>query len=75
MHDAQLQFTRELLANMSISSLVVTDPGNEIPSEIDLGLRALLFGENNYRRILPNSMLQAQDNTASSTSIIAAIFS
>ena len=63
MHNAQLQFTRELLANMSISSLVVTDPDNEIPSEIDLGLRALLFGENNYRRILPNSMLQAQDNT------------
>ena len=56
MHDAQLQFTRELLANMSISSLVVTDPDNEIPSEIDLGLRALLFGENNYRRILPNSI-------------------
>lgn len=63
MHDQTLNFVQDLLENMSISSHIITNPDEEIPSTLDRGLRALLFGENNYRHILPNSMEQAEANT------------
>ena len=63
MHPQTLQFVQELLGNMFIPSHIITNPDTEIPAALDRGLRALLFGETNYRRILPSSMEQAETNT------------
>ena len=63
MHQEAIQFARDLLSNMSVTNHVISSPETEIPSALDRGLRALLFEENNYRRILPNSMKQADGNT------------
>lgn len=58
----QLTFLRQLLSGMHIASCVVEDPRN-IPAQIDLQLRADLFGLENYADFLQNSMSQAKDNT------------
>ena len=59
----EIRFAQALLENMSITSHVVHDPDREIPSALDRGLRSLLFGESNYRRLLPSSMEAAEENT------------
>ena len=59
----QLEFLRQLLKDMNISSCIARDPGTRIPPEIDLYLRADLFGLDNYAAFLQNSMSQARDNT------------
>ena len=56
----RLDFLRQLLANMNVSSCVVTGPGAHIPTQIDLNLRAKLFGLRNYSGFLQNSMSQAK---------------
>lgn len=58
----QLTFLRQLLAGMHISSCIVEDPC-QIPTQIDLQLRADLFDLENYADFLQNSMSQAKDNT------------
>ena len=63
MHEEAIRFARTLLGNMSVTTHMIHDPDRDIPATLDRGLRALLFGENNYRRILPNSMEQAEENT------------
>ena len=63
MHQEAIQFTQALLGNMSVASHIIKEPDKEIPSALDRGLRSLLFGESNYRRILPSSMEQAEANT------------
>ena len=62
-HEVRLDFLRQLLKNMNVSSCVVTCPGQHIPPQIDLNLRANLFGLQNYSEFLQNSMSQAKDNT------------
>lgn len=62
-YEVQLQFLRQLLEGLHISSCIVTDPETHIPPQIDLGLRSDLFGLSNYATFLQNSMLQAKDNT------------
>lgn len=62
-YEAQLTFLRQLLKDMNISSCVLADPGQRIPPEIDLHLRADLFGLCNYATFLQNSMSQAKPNT------------
>lgn len=62
-YEAQLQFLQQLLEGLHISSCIVADPENHIPPQIDLGLRADLFGLSNYADFLQNSMLQAKDKT------------
>lgn len=62
-YEAQLSFLRELLKGMNISSCVLDRPGDAIPPQIDLRLRAELFGLDNYAAFLQNSMSQALDNT------------
>ena len=62
-YTAQLQFVRELLKNMNISTHIAEEPGKVISKDIDLGLRALLFGQDNYKAFLQNSMSDAKDNT------------
>lgn len=61
-YDVQLQFTSNLLKNLHISSCVVNNPKDEIPYNIDLGLRAMLFGKENYVELLENSMDYAKEN-------------
>ena len=58
----QLQFARDLLENMFVSSHIITDPQNRISHEIDLGLRSLLFSQENYSNILPKKMEWAKQN-------------
>lgn len=59
----QIDFLRKLLKGMNISSCVLENPSRQIPPEIDLYLRAELFGLENYADFLQNSMSQAKDNT------------
>ena len=58
-----IAFVRDFLKRLQISSTIVTDPTAFIPPEIDLGLRNLLFGIDNYVPYLANSMSQAKDRT------------
>lgn len=62
-YDIQLQFVRELLLGMHISSHIAQNPSMHISSEIDLGLRKMLFHTENYLDILHNSMNDAKSNT------------
>lgn len=59
----QLNFLCNLLKDMNISSCVLSNPGQQIPPEIDLFLRAELFGLRNYADFLQNSMSQAKEKT------------
>ena len=62
-YELQLAFLRRLLKDMNISSCILENPDLQIPPEIDLHLRADLFGLSNYTGFLQNSMSQAKDNT------------
>lgn len=57
-----LDFASALLRKLHIASHVLDDPGH-ITSEVDAGLRAMLFGEANYAKLLINSPAQAEENT------------
>lgn len=61
--EVRLDFLRQLLKNMNVSSCVITCPGQHIPPEIDLNFRANLFGIQNYSDFLQNSMSEARDQT------------
>ena len=61
LHD--LEFTVMLLGKLHISSHIVDNPEHHISDEIDCGLRAMLFGENNYAKLLVNSPTEAKENT------------
>ena len=61
-HAELFAFTSELLKKLHISSHVLEDPKSSIPSTIDNGLRAMLFGENNYSNILASSPTEACPN-------------
>ena len=62
-YHAQLAFLQQLLKSMNVSSSVISDPEAAIPPQIDLCLRAELFGLDNYTGFLQNSMNQAEDHT------------
>ena len=55
-YTVQLQFVRKLLNNMNISTHIAATSETYISKDIDLGLRALLFGQDNYKEFLQNSM-------------------
>ncbi len=59
----QLNFVRELLWNMNISTHISEEPQIKISKEIDLGLRALIFDSEDYNTLLQNSMGDARSNT------------
>lgn len=59
----ELVFVKKLLTNMHISSHIAADPGQHISTEIDLGLRAMLFGLDDYASYLQSSMLESKENT------------
>lgn len=62
-YEISLQFVRNLLSEMQISSHIATNPSQFISNEIDLGLRGMLFGIDNYVGHLHNSMNRAKPNT------------
>ena len=62
-YDLQLNFAVELLKEMHISSHIVTNPNKQISSEIDLGLREMLFDVQNYNELLQNSLSDAMPHT------------
>ena len=62
-YTAQLRFVQDFLGKMNISTHVAENPDERISKEIDLGLRALLFGMENYSSFLQNSMSEAGSNT------------
>ena len=57
------RIAQKLLKNMNISTHIAEDPEKIISKDIDLGLRALLFGRDNYKDFLQNSMSEAENNT------------
>ncbi|MCD7755657.1 MAG: helix-turn-helix transcriptional regulator [Firmicutes bacterium] len=61
-YETELAFFRRQLLALKISSCVVDDPLHYIPAQIDLGLRQILFGAEEYAALLVNDMLQAQSN-------------
>lgn len=60
---AELDFVVRLLEAFHIPSQTVTQPESSIPVSLDRGLRAALFGVEEYGAILSNSMSEAKDNT------------
>ena len=62
-HKEQLDFTCKLFASMNISTCIVEDYNNYIPSEIDLGLREKLYSVKEYKNFFSLSMGQANQNT------------
>lgn len=59
----QLKFVMDLLLEMRISSHIVTNPTENISAEIDLGLRAMLHGTNNYAKLAAYPINSAKHNT------------
>lgn len=62
-YEKQLDFVIDLLKELHISSHMITNPQLLISSEIDLGLREMLFSVENYKDLLQNSMSDALPNT------------
>jgi AraC-like DNA-binding protein len=60
--DQNIDFTKMLLKKLHISSHIIENPEEYISSEIDKGLRAMLFGEENYSKLLVNSPKEAEEN-------------
>ena len=61
--ESHIDFARELLNKMHISSVIINDPDNFISSLVDKNLRFMIFGEENYAKLLVNSPNEAKDNT------------
>ena len=57
-----LDFVVVLLNKLHVKSHVIDCPQQFISSEIDRGLRAMLFEENNYAKLLINSPTEAKEN-------------
>jgi len=62
-YEAELRFVQKLLEAMHITSCIITDYKKEISSKIDAGLRAKLFGVDDYKGFFQNSMGEAKPNT------------
>lgn len=62
-YDIQLKFVMDLLLEMRISSIIVTNPTENISAELDLGLRAMLHGTNNYAKSFSYPIAKAKHNT------------
>ena len=60
-YQKELEFTRSFLSALHISSCLIKQPETCIPTEVDLGLRAMLYDTENYLSILENSLKDAKD--------------
>ena len=54
-------FAQALLKKLHIATNIVKNPEKSINSEIDIGLRAMLFGEENYTNLLGNTFAEVKD--------------
>lgn len=63
LQDPSFSFARALLDKIHIPSHIIIDPDAYIQSKIDGGLRAMLFAENDYSKLLSNSPTEARENT------------
>ncbi len=61
--DIRLDFFRQLLKGLYVSSTILADASVCIPAEVDLGLRQELFGEENYVQLLANTFSPAKERT------------
>ncbi len=61
--DIQINFFRQLLRDLNISSCIVSDPEKCIPKEIDLQLRRSLFDTDDYALFLSNDFALAKSKT------------
>ena len=59
----ELRFTAMLLQKLHIKTHIMKNPSDYMSSEVDMGLRAALFGESDYSKLLINSPSEAKDNT------------
>ncbi len=60
--DQHLQFVITLLEKLHIATHIITEPEKYMPSNVDNGLRAMLFGEEDYSNLLLNSPNEAKEN-------------
>ncbi len=63
MVDIRIDFFRQLLKGLYVSSTIIDDAASCIPSAVDLGLRQELFGTGNYVELLANTFSQVQERT------------
>ena len=60
--NSYIEFVTALLGKFQIACHVMENPDQHISSDIDCGLRAMLFGEHNYSKLLLNSPMESKAN-------------
>ncbi len=55
-------FIKKLLSNIHVSSYLLDYSKGKITTDVDQGLRALIYGVDSYENVLINSLSQAKDN-------------
>lgn len=61
-NNPNFSFAITLLDKLHIASHIIDNPTEHLSSEIDNGLRSMLFGESDYSKLLLNSPAEASDN-------------
>lgn len=61
-YDQNFDFVITLLNKLHIAAHIIKEPQQHLSSKIDSGLRAMLFGENDYSKLLLNSPAEAKEN-------------
>ena len=56
-----IEFVSALLRKLHVSSHIIESPDRFMSSKIDMGLRAMLFGEEDYSKLLVNSPAEAKE--------------
>lgn len=59
--EQSLEFVSVLLGKLHVDTHILESPARFIPSEIDCGLRAMLYGERDYSKLLFNSPTEAEE--------------
>lgn len=59
---SRFAFITALLNKLHIATHIIENPDESISSKVDGGLRAMLFGENDYAKLLVNSPTEAKPN-------------
>ncbi|MDO4490994.1 MAG: AraC family transcriptional regulator [Lachnospiraceae bacterium] len=62
-YDDKIEFLISLLDAFQVPCQLISSPKEKVPSEIDCGLRGVLFGKDTYRSIPENFMDNVADNT------------
>ena len=59
-YDQNFDFVITLLNKLHIAAHIIKEPQQHLSSKIDSGLRAMLFGESDYSKLLLNSPSEAK---------------